>query len=515
MKEGFSTATPAAPASFAGLFKGRYAVMTACLSLLFGLIYYLHPYIQDDLWFGLPLNHDWSDPAGVLRSYADTYFDHYSGDNGRLSNAFGMIILLLPRWVGALFFTLNIYVDVALGAVIVGIWGRRWLLFALWAFGFTFALPWFDYMFCVMYAVNYLTTTAFFLAVLYVFIHKPRRVGAPGAFVLGLMLGAWHEQFSCTALGSMVIVTLLWRRYLTRMNIAMVTGIILGLAFLLMAPGPYERAGSMELFKGFRLITESHYYGLPFYVYLAVCIVVVFTHRRHDIVSPLNTYLMLSAIASWVIWRFFFNGPRLVWLLNFCSMLGLLYLAVLWLRQVAGRWAKVISLAVWSVVFAHLISVIPWTARFGSEVNAAKILLDATADSVTVFSYITPPDRAPAYLLGKPNFNGTCYWFPLFDRVADPALRHFRPENRYLMNDRQNLFFYHGNIVSTDTDLIGIFSKNIVLVYDTGEYEMRTRPVGFVADDGREYVVMKVANWPFRYRHDRLVNIYWVQDIDK
>lgn len=515
MKEGFSTATPAAPASFAALFKGRYAVMTACLSLLFGLIYYLHPYLMDDLWYGMPLCRDWSDPEAVFRSFADTYMEHYGYDNGRMANFFGMLLLLLPKWVGASFFALNIYFVIAIGATLVGVWNRRWLLFALGVLAFTFALPWFDYMFVMIFAANYLTSTVFFLVVLYVFMCRPRRVGAVGAFFIGLLLGSWHEQFASVALGSMIIVALLWRSYVTRVNVALCVGLIFGLAFLLTAPGPYVRANNFEWFKGFTLITASIKFDLAFYGYMAVCAVALFTRRRRDLYAPVSVFLMLSAIASWLIWRTFYNGQRLTWLPTICSLLGLLYLAARWLRRSSGRWIKAAALAVWALIFAHLISVMPWAARYASEINAARKLLDSTPDSVTVFSYITPPALSPDYLFGKINFNGVDSWFGFFERVINPEVKQFRPDSARLMNAGDELYLYRGNLISTDTTVTREPGQSLVLDYGTKKYFTDAFPVRFTTDDGRPCVVWKVTIWPVIVNLRNLRDIYWVQDIDK
>lgn len=513
MKEGPTTAMPPTVA-FADLFKGRYAVLTACLSLLFGVIYYLHPCILDDLWYGRPLCRDWSDPAAVLRSYADTYMDHYGYDNGRMANFFGMLLLLLPKWVGVSFFALNIYIVIAVGSALAGVWNRRWLLFALGAFAFTFALPWFDYMFVMIFAANYLTSTVFFLVALYVFMRRSRRVGAVGAFFIGLLLGSWHEQFACAALGAMIIVSLLWRSYVNRVNVALCMGLIFGLAFLLTAPGPYERASTFDMFKGFRQITIGLKFDLAFYGYMAVCAVALFTRGRRELCTPMSVFLMLSAMAGWLIWRTFCHGQRLTWLPTLCSVLGLLYLAASWLRRPSGRWIKTTALAVWALVFAHLISVIPWAARYGSEVSAARKLLDATPDSVTVFSYITPPALSPGYVLGKVNFNGVDSWFGFFERVINPEVKHFRPDSARLMNAGDEMYLYYGNLISTDTTTHEP-GQSLVLDYGTKKYYTDAFPVRFTTDDGRPCVVWKVTIWPVIVNLRNLRDIYWGQPIDK
>lgn len=495
--------------AFAGVCRDRYVAFTACLSVLFGIIYYLHPYLHDDIWFMQPLSRDWSNPLLVLRSFVDTYVDHYLFDNGRLSNVFGMLLLSLPKWVGAFVLAVNTFVVLALGAAVAGIWRRRPVLCGLWAFGFTFALPWFDYMFCVIYAVNYLTTSALYLSAAYIFLHRPSRVGIVGAFALGLLLGLWHEQFACAALGSMVCVALFRRSYVTRRSAAMALGLILGMSFLLLAPGPYSRVGFFTMFKGFANILSGTAYGLPFYVYLLVCIGLLFTQWRRKLCSPTIVYLLVTGLISWIVWRVFFHGPRLVWLLNLSAMLGLLYLAARWLRQRGGRLAWIASIALWGICCVHLISVLPWTARLGSEVHRAERMMSQVPDSVVVYSHLTHPYDVPEYLLGKPNYNAITSWLPYLDRVVDPALRRFTPDSRYLLNESRGIYIYEGNVIVTDTTLCERDGLELQLVFDTGLYPIRARAVMFETEAGEQYAVLKLSNWPLRYRGGRLLDIYW------
>lgn len=495
--------------AFAGVCRDRYVAFTACLSVLFGIIYYLHPYLHDDIWFMQPLSRDWSNPLLVLRSFVDTYIDHYLFDNGRLSNVFGMLLLLLPKWVGAFVLAVNTFVVLALGAAVAGIWRRRPVLCGLWAFGFTFALPWFDYMFCVIYAVNYLTTSALYLSAAYIFLHRPSRVGIVGAFALGLLLGLWHEQFACAALGSMVCVALFRRSYVTRRSAAMALGLILGMSFLLLAPGPYSRVGFFTMFKGFANILSGTAYGLPFYAYLLVCIGLLFTQWRRKLCSPTIVYLLVTGLISWIVWRVFFHCPRLVWLLNLSAMLGLLYLAARWLRQRGGRLAWIASIALWGICCVHLISVLPWTARLGSEVHRAERMMSQVPDSVVVYSHLTHPYDVPKYLLGKPNYNAITSWLPYLDRVVDPALRRFTPDSRYLLNESRGIYIYEGNVIVTDTTLCERDGFELQLVFDTGLYPIRTRAVMFETEAGEQYAVLKLSNWPLRYRGGRLLDIYW------
>lgn len=495
--------------AFAGVCRDRYVAFTACLSVLFGIIYYLHPYLHDDIWFMQPLCRDWSNPLLVLRSFVDTYVDHYLFDNGRLSNVFGMLLLLLPKWVGAFVLAVNTFVVLALGAAVAGIWRRRPVLCGLWAFGFTFALPWFDYMFCVIYAVNYLTTSALYLSAAYIFLHRPSRVGVAGAFALGLLLGLWHEQFACAAVGSMVCVALFRRSYVTRRSAAMALGLILGMSFLLLAPGPYSRVGFFTMFKGFANILSGTAYGLPFYVYLLVCIGLLFTQWRRKLCSPTIVYLLVTGLISWIVWRVFFHCPRLVWLLNLSAMLGSLYLAARWLRQRGGRLAWIASIALWVICCAHLISVLPWTARLGSEVHRAERMMSQVPDSVVVYSHLTHPYDVPEYLLGKPNYNAITSWLPYLDRVVDPALRRFTPDSRYLLNESRGIYIYEGNVIVTDTTLCERDGLELQLVFDTGLYPIRARAVMFETEAGEQYAVLKLSNWPLRYRGGRLLDIYW------
>lgn len=495
--------------AFAGVCRDRYVAFTACLSVLFGIIYYLHPYLHDDIWFMQPLSRDWSNPLLVLRSFVDTYVDHYLFDNGRLSNVFGMLLLSLPKWVGAFVLAVNTFVVLALGAAVAGIWRRRPVLCGLWAFGFTFALPWFDYMFCVIYAVNYLTTSALYLSAAYIFLHRPSRVGVVGAIALGLLLGLWHEQFACAALGSMVCVALFRRSYVTRRSAAMALGLILGMSFLLLAPGPYSRVGFFTMFKGFANILSGTAYGLPFYAYLLVCIGLLFTQWRRKLCSPTIVYLLVTGLISWIVWRVFFHCPRLVWLLNLSAMLGLLYLAARWLRQRGGRLAWIASIALWGICCVHLISVLPWTARLGSEVHRAERMMSQVPDSVVVYSHLTHPYDVPEYLLGKPNYNAITSWLPYLDRVVDPALRRFTPDSRYLLNESRGIYIYEGNVIVTDTTLCERDGLELQLVFDTGLYPIRTRAVMFETEAGEQYAVLKLSNWPLRYRGGRLLDIYW------
>ena len=77
-----------------------YWAVTLLVAILLGVMYYIHPYVMDDMWFRKSLSAYFDNPSAAtfLSSWFDFAKVKYVNDNGRLAQMLAPFFLATPRW---------------------------------------------------------------------------------------------------------------------------------------------------------------------------------------------------------------------------------------------------------------------------------------------------------------------------------------------------------------------------------------------------------------------------------
>ncbi|MDE6311383.1 MAG: hypothetical protein K2L96_06150 [Muribaculaceae bacterium] len=211
----------------------------------FGAMYLIMPYFSDDFWYMEPLRSfiEGETSTPDFGAIYDSISYHYLNDNARLSNTVFTFLICIPRQILALISTL------LTGAALVALMRlarvslRRWQAVVWLCALFATTLPWYDCMFSLCFQFNYVWGLACMLAALVLFLSdraRSCRAMLP-AFLLGVIIGGWHEGFSVPALCACMALAILWpRRYLSASRIALMAGLCVGILWLVTAP-PFFR----------------------------------------------------------------------------------------------------------------------------------------------------------------------------------------------------------------------------------------------------------------------------------
>lgn len=214
-------------------------------TLIHIVIYVLMPYTCDDYWYMTPLRDycmeiDLSFPADDLW---ECWTYHFYNDNIRLANIVFTFFLLIPKIIPSIISGLFVGVMLWLAAKVSGINGRNPLLMVILAFLLSFMLPWYEQMFTLCFAFNYIWASVLALWLVYIFFYKENHFGVVVSFLLGFIMGAWHEGFSVPLLVGFVTYMILRHHLLNRSRIAIMLGLVVGLLWLASAPGLQANVG--------------------------------------------------------------------------------------------------------------------------------------------------------------------------------------------------------------------------------------------------------------------------------
>ena len=293
------------------------------------------PRYVDDFWYAENIR-PWLEGKGEGSPWpaiAETWRFHYLSDNARLANVLIVPLLMLPKWVGSL------PAAIALGAAAVwltALAARRIGFFssATAMFLMAYCLPWYDVMGSEDLQLNYHIPTLGAVWCVAIFLGKARPYGVAGAFLAGLVTGAWHEGFALPLIAGMAAAAILCTGYRRPNAIAVAAGLSAGLAYLLAAPAFFSRAaGAAEIFTLSRItFTAATHPAIVLALALSAAALLSPRHR-HKLSDPLYVILLVSALASAGIQLVATRTPRTGWWGEFAAIFIVVYL----LRGVADH----------------------------------------------------------------------------------------------------------------------------------------------------------------------------------
>ncbi len=272
----------------------------AAFGLVHAIIYSFFPYSCDDYWYMMPIADyckgiDTSFPANELW---DLWIDHYKTDNIRFANVVFSLFLLVPKAIPSILSGLFVGAMLWQSSLLAGISQRNPLLLTLLATMITFMLPWYEEMFTLCFAFNYVWASALAMMVALMFWSGDKRHGVIISGIAGLLLGTWHEGFAVPLLVGFSAYIVLNRREINSSRVAIMAGMIIGLLWLASAPGLQQNLGykttkvTIEMALG-----KLALYHFPFWI-LAITLIIAATkkHSRQLLKDPL--LLSFTAICA-------------------------------------------------------------------------------------------------------------------------------------------------------------------------------------------------------------------------
>lgn len=476
----------------------------AAVAVLFGVMFWLWPVAMDDLWY-LPDN-----PAtGTWGCFAETVancLQHWRDDTGRLANMVtAPFLALLPRWVFAAVSACAVFAVFVLGLRLLRCRFDS-ARGAVWVLTVTFVLPWFEFLFTVVYAVNYVWGAAIGLYVTAVFagvLHRRAHLwlALPAAFVCGW----WHEGLSVPLFAALVAwITVRGRSAVGPGRLLMLLALAAGIAVLACMPAMRSMTARRETFLCIKTVwTETVLntvvFNCMFYV-LAAFATVVFAVRRwrvHLLADRRRLALFAACLAFGVvtlpIYIVYYNGARTGFFSQLYCCLGvLLLLPVLWPRGTGRRFGRVCAWGAVTLAVINLGCAIKVQTRLSAEFAGARRLFAMAQKSGRNFVFLdyTPfkigPDALkPSYMLL--NFNASCREMVIipaalsgFGGLGDAA--------RHRCSDPR-LVLWRGQLV-TDAQLPAGRTDLIVTGPDGKKHRTRMRTRTFTAKDGTRWQVV-------------------------
>lgn len=239
------------------IFWAFFAFVCACFAFEFIVI----PYVHDDWWYTgdiLYLGVDDNGHHTIWQGLKECLKKHYAEDNSRIGNTLGIftIALMLPKWIWSAITSICFIVGYWMLIKLSGTKPGQIAKLALLTF-FLVLLPlWQDYMLCHFYQFNYIVVIPIFLYAIIVFI-KYNKVNVIGAFLLGILVGAWHESYAVALLSGCAASLLFLRRMRSKWRFAMLIGLLIGLSWHFIFGGSLYRAEDRFFPSSFIILTPA------------------------------------------------------------------------------------------------------------------------------------------------------------------------------------------------------------------------------------------------------------------
>ena len=388
------------------------------------LIYSFMPYTCDDYWYMTPLREycmgiDASFPAEGLWN---CWSSHYLHDNIRLANVVFTFFLLIPKIIPSIISGLLVGVMLWLGAKVSNINDCNPLLLAMMALLLSFLLPWYEQMFTLCFAFNYIWASVLMLMLAYIFFYREKLPGVVWSFLLGLIVGAWHEGFSVPLLCGFVVYAILCRRIINRRHIAMMLGLVVGILWLANAPGLQMNMGykikSLELTAILRKLLLYH---VPLLLLTgSVIIALISRSTRKLIFDPLFVALVSICIVGVMLNLMINVGVRTGWVGYLFGIIATIYL---WKKMKTAKYGqtktivkRILAIAVSLFLLAHYVVVIYYAIKINTEFENVLEKYHESPDGV-VFANVTYDYQALPLAWKKPYFE--CFTYDLVTYWVD------------------------------------------------------------------------------------------------
>lgn len=366
--------------------KNIYIVCGFLLSFLAGVMYYVTTTCCEDLWYqsnsvGIPGTWDY------FLSTLHNCVDHWNWDTGRLCNTVSAPFLsLFPRVVYAIITAGLIFFVYFIGIKLTQL---NWvsLKSAFWMFIVAYVIPWHDFMFTIVYSINYIWGTALGLALFYLYVYgvKSRSIiFYILLFIFSTIVGWWHEGLSFPLLCGLIVYQLFVNKKLSNQHVVILVGLFFGLVIIASMPAFWmmteDRTSNLIKSVWWESMVNIVAYNFVFYLYaiMLICVSInkqirkkIFNNRKS---RALHFCLLTFGIISTIVYFKYYNGPRTgLFSQIFCGLGVIMIFRELNYR--IRRWIKYcIFLSVFSFAFISLLYSIEIQVKLSKEIDDVKRL---------------------------------------------------------------------------------------------------------------------------------------------
>lgn len=350
-----------------------YLVALAIMFIGVTLMYALTPLMCDDLWY-MMTSSGANTKLEALSFVWNEDVNHWFSDTGRLANLInGPFLIIVPKWLfGIISASLTIVIvelsrrlaDVRVGSV------SSWIII----FGMVFLLPWLDYMFTVVFALNYIWTCAISLLSLYFVIKRvpETNAGMIGASICCLIAGWMHEGFMVPLMGGLALWFLMTRK-LNRRQMILLGAWMLGGILIVISPAFWHRTGGVTSgllkFVAWEKLASGLVYNCMTFIYLFVLIYALISAKIRRKISADSGWafavLCLGVcIVGSALYYMFYLGARMSFIMQLFGTIG-----VAWVVRYVG-WVRRNAVSIVAALFVILCM----TVHYAESVLAQIVL---------------------------------------------------------------------------------------------------------------------------------------------
>lgn len=436
-----------------------------CLAVVgLGALFFTVPVAHDDYWYLHDLTDGGTDRYGNFDFWQGVWEcarRHHLYDNSRIPNFFGGILVYLPRWITQTVSLISVALTLLFMSRLSGISKSNVAGFTLLATIYIFLMPWTDYLFTGMFAYNYVWAGALMTGAVVVFLRR-KPVGAIWAFMLGLLLGAWHEIFSFPVFCAAVACLAVYPRMIRRDRVWMCVGLLLGGLWLFLSPSRTSAAGYGSLLhysRPFVPLFKDHILTFSFWILEIICI--AWRRTRREALSPVMFFCVSASLVSFGI-HLLSYGPRTCVpgvIMEGVGIVALLQAAIPYPRKPIRYAALTVCGIAWLFITAHFVAAFITGIKINREERHILALYQEAKDTDgEVFADVTRSHDALWLTFGKP-YQGmydyhshpdqlSTYFHGKRLKVLPAALENYRKETGTKLKGDAGFYVYHGALVA-------------------------------------------------------------------
>lgn len=483
-----------------------FGVVLFLFTLAHIIIYVIMPYTCDDYWYMTPLADyykgvDTSFPGTALW---DCWSDHYANDNIRLANIVFTFTLLMPKFIPSILSGLFVGVMLWQSARLIGVSWRNPLMFMLLVFGISFMLPWYEEMLTQCFALNYVWSTALTLMLAMRF-WSNKKQNIYLSLLLGFIVGVWHEGFSVPLLAGFATYLALNRGEINRQRIAMICAMVIGLLWLLSAPGLQANVGyKTKALQLSTVISKLLLYHAPLLILLlSISIAAIRKNTRKLIFDPRFVSFVAICVVGAALNVITNVGVRTGWMGYLFGIIATLYL---WknMKELRYDYCKSILKRILTIVISlflliHYVVVVYYTVKVKDEFECVIEKYHESTDGL-VFADVTYDYQASPLAWKKPYFESFTYDWVMYwkDMYFNDGAKQMRVIPTCLENTEglrsqkvkgDNPFYIYNGYLYAPMPECGFVEKDLFFEFDFGltKKVLRCSNFKYTTSQGGEY----------------------------
>ena len=391
-----------------------------------GIIWIFCPPHADDFWYGGEYRENILNGLQPLQAVWAVISSHATYDTARLANAFATLLIPLDMpIIGRLIIAVSWAIMLWFLCKIGGISSHQPLSLGLLVIGLLVLLPWNEFMFCTIFAFNYIVTSAIALPAIWLFykldsLSKPRYALA---LTLSLVTGFFHEGFAACMIAGFVGFMIL--NGFTRRRVWMTLVLLPGILLFSIVP-IIVRLGKSYSDQGLIHALASRTYPILLGLIVIIAFVAyVYGFRKSDL-KPLASRLSLFigvGLVSMMYHVMFESRLRSGWLGDSFVILGIIMIAK-GLVKSPPRWLSLSGACLaLALLLVHFTATTAETIRVNRYFTPAMERYLSQASDDIVFADIPPESTVSIASIGRPSLSivYSAYTMGILSYYKNPA----------------------------------------------------------------------------------------------